>query len=97
MPDTPSIEEVIAAIPEYAGRVVSVEPIAAGLTNRNYRVAIEDDVVFVRIPGAAPSFSRSIGPTSSTTRGPPRWPASGRGSSITSRPGTRLSWSGSRA
>jgi thiamine kinase-like enzyme len=52
MPDKPSIEEVIAAIPEYAGRVGSVEPIAAGLTNRNYRVAIDDEVVFVRIPGA---------------------------------------------
>jgi thiamine kinase-like enzyme len=52
MLDTTSIEEVIAAIPEYAGRVVSIEPIAAGLTNRNYRVAIDDEVVFVRIPGA---------------------------------------------
>ena len=52
MPATPSIDEVIAAIPEYAGRAVSIEPIAAGLTNRNYRVAIEDEVVFVRIPGA---------------------------------------------
>src|SRR6476659_6725492 len=52
MPDTPLVEDVIAAIPEYAGRVVSVEPIAAGLTNRNYRVTIDDEVVFVRIPGA---------------------------------------------
>jgi thiamine kinase-like enzyme len=49
---TPSIEEVIAAVPEYAGRAVSAEPIAAGLTNRNYRVTIDAEVVFVRIPGA---------------------------------------------
>jgi thiamine kinase-like enzyme len=49
---TPSIEEVIAAIPAYAGRAFSAEPIPAGLTNRNYRVAIDGEVVFVRIPGA---------------------------------------------
>jgi thiamine kinase-like enzyme len=48
---TPSIEEVIAAVREYAGRAVAIEPIAAGLTNRNYRVTIDDEVVFVRIPG----------------------------------------------
>jgi thiamine kinase-like enzyme len=52
MPDTPSIEEVIAAIPEYAGRTVTAEAIPAGLTNRNYRVAVGNDIVFVRIPGA---------------------------------------------
>ncbi|MET1232287.1 MAG: choline/ethanolamine kinase family protein [Candidatus Limnocylindrales bacterium] len=46
------IEEVIAAIPEWAGRRVSVEAIAGGLTNRNYRVEVDGDPVFVRIPGA---------------------------------------------
>ena len=50
---TPSIEEVIAAVPAWAGRAVSAERIPAGLTNRNYRVAVDDEVVFVRIPGAA--------------------------------------------
>ena len=49
---TPSIEEVIAAIPAWAGRAVAAEPVPAGLTNRNYRVTIDDEVVFVRIPGA---------------------------------------------
>jgi thiamine kinase-like enzyme len=49
---TPSIEEVIAAIPAWTGRAVAAEPVPAGLTNRNYRVTIDDEVVFVRIPGA---------------------------------------------
>ncbi len=48
---TPSIEEVIAAIPAWAGRTVVAEPIPAGLTNRNYRVSIDGETVFVRIPG----------------------------------------------
>lgn len=52
MPNPPSIDEVIAAIPAWAGRDVSAEPIAAGLTNRNYRVTVDGDPVFVRIPGA---------------------------------------------
>ena len=52
MPDGPSIEEVIAAIPAWAGRTITAEPIPAGLTNRNYRVTVDEEVVFVRIPGA---------------------------------------------
>ena len=31
----PSIEQVIAAIPDWAGRVVTAERIPAGLTNTN--------------------------------------------------------------
>ncbi len=46
-----TIDEVIAAIPEWAGRTVTVEPIAAGLTNANYRVVVDGRPVFVRIPG----------------------------------------------
>jgi thiamine kinase-like enzyme len=50
-PHTPTIDEVVAAIPEWAGRTVAVEPIAAGLTNANYRVTIDGSPMFVRIPG----------------------------------------------
>jgi thiamine kinase-like enzyme len=53
MPDpTPSLEDVNAAIPAWAGRDVAAEPIPAGLTNRNYRVTVDGEPVFVRIPGA---------------------------------------------
>jgi len=50
---TPSIDEVVAAIPEWAGRTVASEPIAAGLTNQNWRVEVDGVPWFVRIPGAA--------------------------------------------
>ena len=52
MPDTPSIDEVIAAIPDWVGRAVAAQQIPAGLTNRNYRVSVDGEDVFVRIPGA---------------------------------------------
>jgi thiamine kinase-like enzyme len=48
----PSIERVIAAIPDWAGRVVTAERIPAGLTNTNYRVEVDGTPCFVRIPGA---------------------------------------------
>jgi thiamine kinase-like enzyme len=53
MPPTPSIEQVIAAIPAWAGRTVTAERIPAGLTNTNYRVEVDGTPHFVRIPGAA--------------------------------------------
>jgi thiamine kinase-like enzyme len=48
----PSIEQVIATIPEWAGRVVTAERIPAGLTNSNWRVDVDGTPFFVRIPGA---------------------------------------------
>ena len=50
---TPTIEQVIAAIPAWVGRPVDAEPIAAGLTNTNWRVDVDGTPYFVRIPGAA--------------------------------------------
>jgi thiamine kinase-like enzyme len=47
----PTIDEIIAAIPAWAGRTVSHEPIAAGLTNVNERVVVDGVPYFVRIPG----------------------------------------------
>jgi thiamine kinase-like enzyme len=49
----PSIEQVIAAIPNWTGRVATAERIPAGLTNTNYRVDVDGTPFFVRIPGAA--------------------------------------------
>ena len=50
---TPTIDQVIAAIPAWAGRTVTHEPIAAGLTNANHRVIVDGTPFFVRIPGAS--------------------------------------------
>ncbi len=48
---TTTIEDVIAAIPDWAGRAVEATPIAGGLTNHNYRVVVDGVPHFVRIPG----------------------------------------------
>jgi thiamine kinase-like enzyme len=48
---TPTIDDVIAAIPAWAGRTVTHAPIAAGLTNSNHRVTVDGIPYFVRIPG----------------------------------------------
>lgn len=50
---TPTIEQVIARIPDWAGKTVSATPVAAGLTNENYRVEVDGVPMFVRIPGAS--------------------------------------------
>ena len=46
------IEQVIAAIPAWQDRLVSAEEIVGGLTNRNFRVEVDGQPCFVRIPGA---------------------------------------------
>jgi thiamine kinase-like enzyme len=46
------IEQVIAAVPDWTGRYVTAEEIVGGLTNRNYRVEVDGEPVFVRVPGA---------------------------------------------
>jgi len=50
---SPTIEEVIAAIPDWTGRAVTATAVAAGLTNSNFRVEVDGIPYFVRIPGAA--------------------------------------------
>ena len=46
-----TIEEVIAAIPEWRGLQVEAEPVRGGLTNRAYRVRVADRPYFVSVPG----------------------------------------------
>ncbi|HYC07810.1 MAG TPA: choline/ethanolamine kinase family protein [Candidatus Binatia bacterium] len=48
-----TIDEVVAAIPAWAGRDVAAERIPAGLTNANHRVVVDGIPYFVRIPGAS--------------------------------------------
>ena len=50
---TPTIDQVIAAIPAWHGHAVEAEPIPAGLTNANWKVTVDGVPHFVRIPGAA--------------------------------------------
>ena len=51
--------EVLSAmdrVPGWAGRPRTVEPLGGGITNRNYRVAVDGDVFVVRIPAASGSL-----------------------------------------
>jgi len=47
----PTIDDVVARVPDWRGRSIRLEPIAAGLTNQNYRVEVDGTPYFVRIPG----------------------------------------------
>ena len=49
----PTIDEVVAAIPDWTGRRIATAPLAGGLTNTNFRVVVDDVPYFVRIPGPA--------------------------------------------
>ena len=47
---------VMDRVPGWAGRPRTVEPLGGGITNRNYRVAVDGDVFVVRIPAASGSL-----------------------------------------
>ncbi|HYN70523.1 MAG TPA: choline/ethanolamine kinase family protein [Candidatus Eisenbacteria bacterium] len=48
-----AIEAIVAAVPEWAGHEIRIEPIAAGLTNSNFRVEVDGTPRFVRLPGSS--------------------------------------------
>lgn len=48
-----SIQQMIAEIPSWSGREVTVQPLTGGLTNTNYRVEVDGQPFVVRIPGAS--------------------------------------------
>ena len=47
---------VMDRVPGWAGRTRTVEPLGGGITNRNYRVAVDGDVFVVRIPAESGSL-----------------------------------------
>ncbi|HEU0296702.1 MAG TPA: choline/ethanolamine kinase family protein, partial [Anaerolineales bacterium] len=46
------IDEVIAKIPDWNGKNISITPLSGGLTNSNCRVEVEGVPYVVRVPGA---------------------------------------------
>src|SRR4051794_16033025 len=50
LPSVP-IQEVAARL--WPGREIRIEPIAAGLTNQNFRVEVDGRPFFVRLPGTS--------------------------------------------
>src|SRR4030067_670512 len=49
---TVSIEDVIAGIDDWQGKRLKAMPLSGGLTNTNYRVEVDGQPYFVRVPGA---------------------------------------------
>ena len=50
---TITIEEVIQKIEDWSGRKAEIWDMTGGLTNKNYRVEVEGNSYFVRVPGAS--------------------------------------------
>ena len=48
-----AIEDVVERVPGWAGREIRLEPIAAGLTNQNFRLEVDGSPFFVRLPGSS--------------------------------------------
>jgi len=51
-----NIDEAIARIDDWAGKEISYEPVAGGITNPNYKVTVDGTSYFLKIPGAGTDF-----------------------------------------
>ena len=47
-----TIEEVVQKIDDWRNKQVEIQEMTGGLTNKNFRVDVEGQAFFVRIPGA---------------------------------------------
>jgi len=47
------IEEVVAKIPDWRNKKLSITPLFGGLTNSNFKVEVDGTPYFVRVPGAS--------------------------------------------
>ena len=47
------IDEVVAKIPEWNGKNISITPLSGGLTNSNFKIEVDGVPYFVRVPGAS--------------------------------------------
>ena len=45
------IEEVVSRIEDWKGKNISIQPLSGGLTNTNFRVEVDGNPFFVRVPG----------------------------------------------
>jgi thiamine kinase-like enzyme len=45
------IEEVVSKIEDWKGKNVSIQPLSGGLTNTNFKVEVDGNPYFVRVPG----------------------------------------------
>ena len=45
------IEEAVSKIEDWKGKDISIQPLSGGLTNSNFRVAVDGTPYFIRVPG----------------------------------------------
>ncbi len=45
------IEEIVSSVPDWSGKQASIERLSGGLTNENFKVAVDGKTFFVRVPG----------------------------------------------
>ncbi len=45
------IEEVVSSVPDWSGKQTSIERLSGGLTNENFKVDVDGQSFFVRVPG----------------------------------------------
>ena len=53
---TIGIEEVVQKMDAWTGRQIDIQEMPGGLTNKNFRVNVDDQSYFVSIPGADTQF-----------------------------------------
>jgi len=48
-----AIQELVASVPDWSGKEVTVDRLSGGLTNENFKVRVDGRAFFVRVPGAS--------------------------------------------
>ena len=49
----PVVDEVVSKIEDWKGKNIAIQPLSGGLTNANFKVEVDAEPFFVRIPGAS--------------------------------------------
>ena len=51
-----TIDEAIARVDDWKGREISYKPVSGGITNPNFKVDVEGEHFFLKIPGAGTDY-----------------------------------------
>ena len=53
-----TIDEAIARVDDWKGKEISYKPVSGGITNPNFKVDVEGEHFFLKIPGAGTDYIR---------------------------------------
>ena len=51
-----TIDEAIARVDDWKGKEISYKPVSGGITNPNFKVDVEGEHFFLKIPGAGTDY-----------------------------------------